>query len=86
MIDRRHIQFDHFEFDITYKEFADSDNTACCNAEIAFSPNDRVILDELNIERLDRKLSILLPAIAYSHALAGGQGQHDLSNLKAGNE
>ena len=66
MVARRRISLDSTELEVIYKEFAASDNSAYYSAEIAFSPSDRVILDEMNVERLDRKLSLLLPAIAYS--------------------
>lgn len=70
MVARRRISLDSTELEVIYKEFAASDNSEYCSAEIAFSPNDRIILDEINMERLDRKLSLLLPAIAYSRTLS----------------
>lgn len=72
MFHNKHIHFDEEELEITYKKFNGSDRTSHCSAEIVFSSMDRVILDERNIERLNRKLSKLLSAMVYSRSLMRG--------------
>jgi len=59
------------ELEIAYRELRGAGESSSCCAEIVFSSGDRVIIDEMNIERLARKLSDLLPAMVSSRALKG---------------
>lgn len=63
--------FNEVNLEVTYFMNTDSGGKVWYSSEIIFSSEDKVIIDDKTLRRLENKMNLLLPASVYSRIIAG---------------